>query len=80
MKIIKKIGNKLENLFFEIIQRIPDRFIPQFLMNRIERYMDKRISEMQQQIVKYKWQEVELEKTIKNLHSVADVKEAPSDM
>ena len=42
--------------------------------------MDKRISEMQQQIVKYKWQEVELEKTIKNLHSVADVKEAPSDM
>ena len=49
-------------------------------MNRIERYMDKRILEMQQQIVKYKWQEVELEKTIKKLHSAADVKEAPSDM
>ena len=49
-------------------------------MNRIERYMDKRISEMQQQIVKYKWQEVELEKTVQKLHMAADVKEAPSDM
>ena len=49
-------------------------------MNRVERYMDKRISEMQQQIIKYKWQEVELEKTVKNLHMAADVKEAPSDM
>lgn len=80
MKIIKKIGSKIENLFFDVIQRIPDRFIPQFLMNRIERYMDKRILEMQHQIVKYKWQEVELEKTVKNLHMAADVKEAPSDM
>lgn len=80
MKIIKKIGSKIENLFFEIIQRIPDRFIPQFIMNRIERYMDKRILEMQQQIIKYKWQEVELEKTVQKLHMAADVKEAPSDM
>lgn len=49
-------------------------------MNRIERYMDKRISEMQQQIVKYKWQEVELEKTVQKLHMVAEQKKAPSDM
>ena len=79
MKIIKKIGSKIENLFFEIIQRIPERFIPQFIMNRIERYMDKRILEMQQQIVKYKWQEVELEKTVKKLHMTAEQKKAPSD-
>ena len=49
-------------------------------MNRIERYMDKRILEMQQQIVKYKWQEVELEKTIQKLHIAAEQKKAPSDM
>ena len=42
--------------------------------------MDKRISEMQQQIVKYKWDEVELEKTIKNLHIATEQKKAPSDM
>lgn len=80
MKIIKKIGNKLENLFFDVIQRIPERFIPQFIMNRIERYMDKRILEMQQQIIKYKWQEVELEKTIQKLHMAAEQKKAPSDI
>lgn len=49
-------------------------------MNHIDRYLDKRISEIQQQIVKYKWDEVELEKTVKNLHMLADVKKAPSDM
>ena len=80
MKIIKKIGNKLENLFFDVIQRIQERFIPQFIMNRIERYMDKRILEMQQQIIKYKWQEVELEKTIQKLHMAAEQKKAPSDI
>ena len=48
-------------------------------MNHIERYMDKRILEMQQQIVKYKWQEVELEKTVKKLHMTAEQKKAPSD-
>lgn len=63
-----------------MIQRIPERLIPQFLMNRIERYMDKRILEMQQQIVKYKWQEVELEKTVQKLHMAAEQKKAPSDM
>ena len=80
MKIIKKIGSKIENLFFDVIQRIPERFIPQFIMNRIERYMDKRISEMQQQIIKYKWQEVELEKTVQKLHMAAEQNKAPSDM
>ena len=80
MKIIKKIGSKIENLFFDVIQRIPDQFIPKFVMNRIDQYLDKRISEMQQQIIKYKWEQVELEKTVQKLHMAADVKEAPSDM
>lgn len=80
MKIINKIGSKIENLFFEIIQRIPDRFIPQFIMNRIERYMDNRISEIEQQIIKYKWEQIELEKTVKSLKEAADEKEAPSGM
>ena len=69
-----------ENLFFDVIQRIPERFIPQFLMECINRYLNKRISEMQHQIIKYRWQEVELEKTVQKLHMAADVKEAPSDI
>ena len=78
--LIKKIGNKFENLFFDVIQRIPDRFIPQFLMNRIEKYMDNRISEIEQQIIKYKWEQIELEKTVKSLKGATDEKEAPSGM
>lgn len=77
---IKKICSKIENLFFDVIQRIPDRFIPQFVMNRIDQYLDKRLNEMQQQVIKYKWEQVELEKTVKNLHIAAEQKKAPSDM
>lgn len=80
LKIIKKIGNKLENLFFDVIQRIPEKFIPQFLMNRIKRYIDKRILETQQQIVKYKWEQAELEKTVQKLHMAVEQKKAPLDM
>ena len=49
-------------------------------MNRIERYMDKRILEMQQQIVKYKWEQAELEKTVQKLHMAVEQKKAPLDM
>lgn len=77
---IKKICSKIENLFFDVIQRIPERFIPQFVMNQINQYLDKRLNEMQQQVIKYKWEQVELEKTVKNLHIAAEQKKAPSDI
>lgn len=48
-------------------------------MERINQYLDKRISEMQNQIIKYKWQEVELEKTVQELHKSTEQKKAPSD-
>ena len=49
---------------FTIIQRIPERFIPSFVMKHIERYLDKRLNELKSQVIKCRWQEVELQKTV----------------
>jgi len=65
---------------FSIIQKLPERFIPHWLMNWLDRYTTKRISRLQQQIIKQRWQQDTLEKTISNIRSInQDTKKAPSD-
>ena len=38
-------------------------------MGFLERYLDKRINELQRQVVKYRWEEIELQKTIDKIHT-----------
>ena len=68
--------DKLEDIFFDIILKVPERFIPSFLMKHIEHYIDKRTQALQQQIIKQRWQQVALE------HAVSDIrgkKKAPQE-
>lgn len=58
-----------ENLLFTIIQKIPERFIPKFLLKWLNRYTAKRINELRQQVIKDQWKEIELEKAVKDIHS-----------
>lgn len=46
-----KLYNKAEDILFSIIQRIPEKYIPHWLMDWLERYLDKRISELKQQSI-----------------------------
>lgn len=64
-----KIYNRLEDFLFSIVQKIPEKFIPAFLINWMEHYTDKRISELKQQIIRDRWHTVELEKAVDNIHS-----------
>ena len=68
--------DKLEDIVFDIILKVPERFIPSFLMKHIEHYIDKRTQALQQQIIKQRWQQVALE------HAVSDIrkkKKAPQE-
>ena len=65
--LIHKIYNRLEDLLFAIIQKIPEKHIPSFLMNWLEHYTNKRLSELQSQIIRKRWQTIELEKAIDNI-------------
>ena len=66
--LLHKIYNHLEDLIFAIIQKIPEKHIPSFLMNWMEHYTNKRLSKLQSQIIRKRWQTIELEKTVDNIH------------
>lgn len=67
--ILHKIHSRSEDLLFSIIQKIPEKMIPTCLMNWMERYTNKRIAELKQQIIRNRWQTIELEKLVDDIHS-----------
>ena len=79
-EIFHKLHSRLENIAFSIVQRIPEKFIPQWLMNRLEKYLDKRISELKQESIKMLWRNMYLQSATNEIHNrQQNAKEAPSD-
>ena len=66
--LLHKIFNRLEDLLFTIVPKLPEKFIPSSLMNWMERYTDKRLAELKQQIIRDQWKKIALEKAIENIH------------
>ena len=66
--LLHKTYDKLEDLLFSIIQRTPEKFIPNSLMNWIDHYTNKRLAELKQQIIRNNWHTIELEKAVDNIH------------
>ena len=62
-----KLHSRLEDIAFSIIQRIPDKFIPHLLMNRLEKYLDKRISELKQQSIQMTWRNMYLQNAVNDI-------------
>ena len=62
-----KLHDRLEDITFSIIQRIPEKFIPQWLMNRLEKYLDKRISELKQQSIQMTWRNMYLQSAVNDI-------------
>lgn len=75
-EFLHKICDKTEDIVFDIILKVPERFIPSFLMEHIEHYIEKRTQELQQQIIKQRWQQVTLEKAVADIR---DKKKAPQE-
>lgn len=75
-----KLHSRLEDITFSIIQRIPAKYLPHWLMNRLEKYLDKRISELKQQSIKMTWRNMYLQNSLTEIHNrQQDTKKAPSD-
>ncbi len=62
-------------MIFSLIQKLPEKFIPRFLMNWAEHYTDKRLTALKQEIIRKRWQSVELEKTVDNIRQQQDTKQ-----
>ena len=62
-----RLHSKLEDIAFAIIQKLPEKFIPHFLMEWLDRYLDKRITELKQQTIKQTWRNMQLQDAVDNL-------------
>ena len=79
-EFIQNFHSKAEDILFSIIQKLPEKLIPSSLMNWLDRYTTKRISQLQQQIIKQRWKQDTLEKAVEDIRSInQDTKKAPSD-
>ncbi|RJW75923.1 hypothetical protein DW025_04875 [Coprococcus sp. AF38-1] len=65
--IFKKTFSKLEDFVFSIIQRLPDKLLPSILISWLNRYTDKRISELQHQIIQNKWRSANLNNAVDSI-------------
>lgn len=67
-KFFRKAHNKVDDVFFLIILKIPERFIPSFIMEWVDRYTNKRIDELKHQQIKARWKKMHLEKALEEIH------------
>lgn len=54
---------------FSIIQKLPEKFIPRFFMNWMEHYTNKRLAKLKQEVIRKRWQTLELEKAVDEIHN-----------
>ena len=79
-EFFQNFHSKAEDIAFSIIQRIPEKFIPHWLMNWLEKYLDKRIRELKQESIKMTWHNMYLQNSLTEIHNrQQDTKKAPSD-
>ena len=79
-EFLHKLHSKIEDLAFSIIMKLPERFIPQWLMEWLDRYTSKRISQLKQQNIHDTWKKMYLEKAADEIaNRQQDTQKAPSD-
>ena len=75
-----KLNSRLEDMIFSFVQKLPENFTPRWIMNWLDRYLDKRISELKQQSIKMTWRNMYLQNSLNEIHNrQQDIKKAPSD-
>ncbi len=60
-----------------MIQKLPVSLVPKFIIDWLQQYMNKRIAELNQQIVHDKWKSMELNKAVTSIRQ-QDINKAPS--
>ncbi len=51
-----------------LILKLPESMIPKSVMNWLEHYANRRLAELQHQIIRKRWQTIELEKSVDKIH------------
>lgn len=65
----KRIKSKMEDMLFLLLERLPERLLPSWLINWMSQYIDKRMAELEREQVKANWEKVYLEQAVKELRN-----------
>ena len=65
----RKLHSRSEDLLFKFIMKLPDRFIPSFIINWLDRYTTKRINQLKQQNIKQTWKNTYLQKVVDEINN-----------
>lgn len=68
-EFIMKFKSKTEDILFSVIEWIPERLLPSWLMKWMNRYIDKRMAELQREQVKINWDKTYLEQAVNELRN-----------
>lgn len=63
----KRIKSKMEDLLFSIIELLPEKLIPKFVMEWVSKYIDKRTAELKKEQIQANWKKVYTEKAVEEL-------------
>ena len=66
-EFFQKLFSKIEDVFFEIILKLPERLIPEWLMNYLERYTTKRLNQLKQDNIKHTWRNMYLQSAVEEI-------------
>ena len=59
--------NKIEDIIFSILLRIPKSLIPSFILMRLEHYLYQRVITLQCEIIRNQWKKIELDTTMNKI-------------
>lgn len=61
------IYNKIEDIIFSILLRIPKSLIPGFILIRLKHYLYQRTNTLQCEIIRNHWKNIELETALEKI-------------
>lgn len=73
--IISKCSSRLEDLLFSVLLKVPSKLLPSFVGPQIDRYIEKRIHQLQLETTKATWKSVQLESALQEIKEKAPVDE-----
>lgn len=63
----RKLYRNFEYTIISIIEKLPDKCLPPFLLNCLDQYLDRRITDMEFHAVKKNWRNTDLQNTLDSL-------------
>ena len=57
-RIFHKLYIKLEDLFFNLIMKLPEKLIPKSLMEWMNKYLTRRVQQLKQETIKQTWRKM----------------------